>query len=100
MVIDPGIGFGKTLQHNLQLLEGLPSLTELNYPLMVGASRKSFIGKILNRQDPLERRVGSLGAAAWAAMHGAHILRVHDVIDTCDICGLVDTLMTGEYQCR
>jgi dihydropteroate synthase len=100
LVIDPGIGFGKTVQHNLQLLNGLPRLTELNYPLLIGASRKRFIGKILNRQDPAERRAGSLGVAAWAVMCGAHILRVHDVIDTCDACGLVDTLMTGEHQCR
>ena len=100
IVIDPGIGFGKTLQHNLQLLQRLPLLAELNAPLLIGVSRKSFIGKILNRENPLERRAGSLGAAAWSVIGGVHILRVHDVIDTCDACGLVDTLMDGEHQCR
>jgi dihydropteroate synthase len=99
MVIDPGIGFGKTLEHNLELLRGLPRLAECGVPLLVGASRKSFIGRILNREKPADRRAGSLGAAAWAAMQGAHILRVHDVIDTCDCTRLVDTLVSGESTC-
>lgn len=96
MVVDPGIGFGKTVEHNLELLRGLPALAECGSPILVGASRKRFIGAVTNRSDPAERRAGSLGAAAWAAMHGAHILRVHDVIDTCDACRLVDTLLDGE----
>jgi dihydropteroate synthase len=96
IVIDPGIGFGKTLDHNLEIMRELPSLSECGRPLLVGASRKSFIGKILGRDRPEERRAGSLGAAAWAILGGAHILRVHDVIDTCDVCRLVDTLLSGE----
>lgn len=99
IVLDPGIGFGKTVEHNLELLRGLPQLAECNTPLLVGVSRKSFIGKVLNRESPLERRAGGLGAAAWAVMRGAHILRTHDVIDTCDVCGLVDTLLSGERPC-
>ena len=87
---------GKTPDHNIELLRGLPALSECGCPLLVGASRKSFIGKILGRDTPEERRAGSLGAAAWAILGGAHILRVHDVIDTCDVCGLVDTLLSGE----
>jgi dihydropteroate synthase len=99
IAIDPGIGFGKTVEHNLELLRGLPRLAECDAPLLAGVSRKSFIGRILNRENPMERRAGSLGAAAWAVMRGAHILRTHDVIDTCDVCGLVDTLLSGDNSC-
>ena len=97
MVIDPGIGFGKTGEHNLELLRGLPELAGCGSPILVGASRKSFIGQVLGRSNPAVRLAGSLGVAAWAAMQGAHILRVHDVIDTCDVCRLVDTLLLGEH---
>ena len=97
IVLDPGLGlFGKTLEHNLELLRGLPKLAALGYPLLIGASRKRFIGDITGRTQPTERTAGSLGAAAWAIAHGAHILRVHDVIDTCDLCRMLDTLSSGE----
>jgi dihydropteroate synthase len=95
MVIDPGIGFGKTLDHNLELLRGIPSFGK-TAPVLIGASRKSMIGRLLNRENPEERRAGSLGIAGWAAMNGAHILRVHDVIDTCDVCRILDTLSEGD----
>ena len=97
MAIDPGIGFGKTVEHNLALLRGLPELSKCGSPVLVGASRKRFIGHVLGRSDPAERVAGGLGVAAWAVLQGAHILRVHDVIDTCDVCRLVDTLLAGEY---
>lgn len=100
IVIDPGIGFGKTVAHNLALLRGLPQLAVCGAPLLVGVSRKSFIGRILQREDPSDRLPGSLGAAAWAVMQGAHILRVHDVIDTCDVCGVLDTLVAGDFSCN
>lgn len=93
--MDPGIGFGKTLEHNLELLREVPMFVK-TAPVLIGASRKSLIGKLLNREDPAQRLAGSLGIGAWAAMRGAHILRVHDVIDTCDICRIVDTLSNGE----
>jgi dihydropteroate synthase len=99
-VIDPGIGFGKTVEHNLELLRGLPELAQCGSPVLVGASRKSFIGYVTGRESPVNRQAGSLGAAVWAAMHGAHILRVHDVIETCDVCRLVDTLLSGEPPCN
>ncbi|MEN7972878.1 MAG: dihydropteroate synthase [Verrucomicrobiota bacterium] len=99
IVVDPGIGFGKTVEHNLELLRGLPQLAEQGLPLLVGASRKSFIGHVTGRSAPADRLAGSLGAAAWAAMRGAHILRVHDVIDTCDVCGLMDILSDGDHSC-
>ncbi|WP_136082860.1 dihydropteroate synthase [Pontiella desulfatans] len=96
MVIDPGIGFGKTFAHNLALLRGLPQLAECGCPILVGASRKRFIGEILARDTPAARMAGSLGVAAWAAARGAHILRVHDVIETCDVCRIADTLSAGD----
>ena len=99
LVIDPGIGFGKTTEHNLELLRNLPELSAMEIPLLVGASRKRFIGELTGRMEPMDRRAGSLGVALWALMRGAHILRAHDVIDTCDACKLVDTLLSGEPPC-
>jgi dihydropteroate synthase len=96
LVIDPGIGFGKTFEHNLELLRGLPQLAECGCPVLVGASRKRFIGEITGRDNPAERMAGSLGIAAWSVRQGAHILRVHDVIETCDICRITDKLCIGE----
>ena len=100
LVVDPGIGFGKTTAHNLELLRGLPELAECGFPVLVGASRKNFIGQISRRATPEERLGGSLGVAAWAALRGAHILRVHDIIETCDACLLLDTLLGGVYSCN
>jgi dihydropteroate synthase len=81
IVVDPGIGFGKTQEHNLQLLNELSRLKTLGYPILVGASRKNFIGNILKR--PVEQRIeGSVAAAVVAVMNGANIVRVHDVKET------------------
>jgi dihydropteroate synthase len=78
MMVDPGIGFGKTVHHNLRLLKGLSRLRDLGYPILIGPSRKSFIGAILNL--PVEERIeGSLAACVTGILNGAHILRVHDV---------------------
>jgi len=79
--VDPGIGFGKTIRHNLEILAGLREFTSLKKPLMLGVSRKSFIGKILGI-PVAERKEGSLAAAVVGVMHGAQILRVHDVRET------------------
>lgn len=83
LVVDPGIGFGKTLAHNLELLRGIPRLAALGYPVLVGLSRKRFLGELLGRAVD-ERLAGGLGAQAYAVMNGARILRVHDVKETCD----------------
>jgi dihydropteroate synthase len=82
IVVDPGIGFGKDLSGNLALLGRLGELGGLGYPLLVGASRKSFLGKVLGVEDPRDRLEGSLAAAALAVWNGAHILRAHDVRET------------------
>jgi dihydropteroate synthase len=79
--LDPGIGFGKTLEHNLELLRRLGELRELGRPLVVGASRKSFIGKV-DGSSVEDRIGGSIASAVLAATEGADVLRVHDVAET------------------
>jgi dihydropteroate synthase len=81
ILVDPGIGFGKTLEHNLTLIRELDRIAALGRPVLFGASRKSFIGKI-DGSDAQHRLGGSVGAALWAADHGAAIVRVHDVAET------------------
>lgn len=78
IVVDPGIGFGKTVEHNLEILKRLKELKILGFPILVGPSRKSFIGKILNA-GPQERLFGTVSACVLAAANGAHMVRVHDV---------------------
>ncbi len=92
LLIDPGFGFGKTLNHNLALLRGLASLVDLGLPVLVGLSRKSMIGTILG-DVPIERRVqGSVAAALLAAREGASILRVHDVAPTVEALKVLTAL--------
>jgi dihydropteroate synthase len=83
LIVDPGIGFGKTVEHNLELLRFLKNFLSLGCPVLAGASRKFFIGAVLGGGadvlSPEERLEGSLGCAAWCALEGASILRVHDV---------------------
>ena len=99
IVVDPGIGFGKTFAHNLLLLRQLAAFQELNVPLLVGASRKAFIRNLLKPADakdiPADLPVvetGSLAAACVAVMNGAHILRVHDVAGTCTVLTVIDAI--------
>jgi dihydropteroate synthase len=95
IIIDPGIGFGKTLAHNLALLNNLQSLNSLGHPLLIGVSRKAFIGKILNVAGPEQRLEGSLAAAVAAALSGANILRVHDVSETVRALRVADAIRLG-----
>ena len=83
IVVDPGFGFGKTVEHNLELLRRLPEIVALGYPVLVGLSRKSTIGALTGR-DVGERMAGSVAAALAAAARGAAIVRVHDVRETVD----------------
>jgi dihydropteroate synthase len=94
IVLDPGIGFGKRLAHNLTLLKELPRFAALGAPLLVGVSRKSFIGRILGRAVD-ERLYGGLGLAALAVIGGARIVRTHDVAATCDTIGMVSAVLQG-----
>jgi dihydropteroate synthase len=82
LVIDPGIGFGKTLEHNLSLLANLEKFNDLGVPLLLGASRKRFIGSLSGETDAAKRAPGSIAAALHAVSQGAKILRVHDVKKT------------------
>lgn len=95
IIVDPGIGFGKTLAHNLALLKDLGSLNSLGQPLLVGVSRKAFIGKILNLAGPEERLEGSLAAAVAAALNGANIIRAHDVSETHRALRVADAIRFG-----
>ena len=85
IIVDPGIGFGKNINQNLTLLKNLDKFTNV-HPTLIGLSRKSFIGKIIGEKDPKGRLAGSLGATAFSIIQGAHILRVHDVKETRDVC--------------
>ena len=79
IILDPGIGFGKTPEHNLRLLKRLDSLVELGFPVLVGVSRKSFLGKITGSEDPKSRLFGTVAANVLAYERGASLFRVHDV---------------------
>ena len=81
IILDPGFGFGKNLEHNNELMGNLEQFKELNLPLLIGVSRKTMIGQILDK-DVSERMLGSVVAATYAALKGAKILRVHDVDET------------------
>jgi dihydropteroate synthase len=94
VIIDPGIGFGKTLEHNLALLRGLPALAVLGQPLLVGASRKAFIGKLLDLTAN-ERLEGSLAAGVAAILNGANMLRVHDVQESVRAARIADAIRYG-----
>jgi len=92
VVLDVGIGFGKTVEHNLQLLDGLRSFTRLERPLLVGVSRKSFIGKLLG-PDVAERLPGALACACWAAQVGVQIIRTHDVAETVQAIRMTEAML-------
>lgn len=89
--LDPGIGFGKTLEHNLELLRRLGELRDLGRPLVIGASRKSFIGKV-DGSAVGERIGGSLASAVLAATEGADVLRVHDVAETAQALRIAEAI--------
>lgn len=91
LMVDPGFGFGKTLRHNLTLLDHLDSLQTFGCPVLAGMSRKSMIGEILDKPSD-HRLFGSLAAATVAAMKGASIIRVHDVPETVDAIKVINTM--------
>jgi len=97
ILIDPGIGFGKTYEQNLELLRQLNQFQALGVPLLVGTSRKSFIGKILNQNDP-KKRVWGTGATCCAAIaQGADILRVHDLPEMWEVSQVADVIWRNSY---
>ncbi|AKG24462.1 dihydropteroate synthase [Calothrix sp. 336/3] len=90
IIIDPGIGFAKNFSQNLQILRRLSEFQQLKCPILVGVSRKSFIGHILNQPDPKKRVWGTAAACCAAIFHGADILRVHDVAEIHDVAQVAD----------
>lgn len=94
IIVDPGIGFGKQLEHNLEIIRQLREFSRFGYPVLVGPSRKSFIGKILDL--PVDQRLeGTAAAVAASIMNGANIVRVHDVKEMRRVARVVDAIMRG-----
>ncbi|MBN3958867.1 dihydropteroate synthase [Nostoc sp. NMS8] len=98
IIIDPGIGFAKNYEQNLEIFRSLRSLAALNCPILVGASRKSFIGRILNQPDPKARVWGTAAACSAAIFNGADILRVHDVQEMHDVSLVADAIFRQAAQ--
>jgi dihydropteroate synthase len=97
VILDPGFGFGKTIEHNLRLVNNLPSLSVDGCPLLVGMSRKSMIGTVLNNEVN-QRLAGSLALAAAAAMAGSFIIRVHDVAETFDVVRMLNAVRAEQLE--
>jgi len=90
--IDPGIGFGKTLEHNLLILRNIRRFVETGYRVLIGTSRKSFIGKIIGKENPAERKFGTAATVALCAAAGVSIVRVHDVAEMVDVVKVVNRI--------
>lgn len=97
IVIDPGFGFGKTVAHNLELLRRLSELTNLDYPLLSGTSRKSTIGKVLGGLPPDDRMEGTAATVALSIAYGASLVRVHDVKAMVRVARMTDAVVKGTY---
>jgi len=95
IIIDPGIGFGKTFNHNLQIIKHLEEFSVLQKPIAVGVSRKAFIGKILGGASPEDRLEGTAAAVAIAIFNGAHIVRVHDVKEVARVAQVAHAIKEG-----
>ena len=103
IIIDPGIGFGKTIDHNLLLIKHVQAFASLDAPILIGASRKAFIRKILKQAHEEDIRpdlpiveTGSQAAVSAAVLNGAHIVRVHDVANTLATVKILDTMMQAQ----
>ena len=94
LILDPGIGFGKSFAHNLRIIRNLKELEALGLPVLLGSSRKAFIGNILDKPAE-ERDIGTMATVAAGIMNGAHIVRVHNVKMAVDTVKVVDTIMAG-----
>lgn len=96
IIIDPGIGFGKTYEHNLEIIKNLEEFTMLGKPVAIGVSRKAFIGKVLGNATPSERLEGTAAAVAISIFNGANIVRVHDVKEMVKVVKIADSIKTGK----
>src|SRR5262249_991179 len=93
LVLDPGIGFGKSFAQNYELIERLPDLARLGFPILIGPSRKGFIGRTLGGVPENERIFGTAAAVTACILQGAHIVRVHDVAEMAQVARVADMLM-------
>jgi dihydropteroate synthase len=95
LCVDPGIGFGKNLEHNLAILGEIDAFHDLRTAVLVGASRKRFIGQLTGVDDPADRVEGTAGAVAWCAAHRVDVVRVHDVLQMRRVVDVVDAIVHG-----
>jgi dihydropteroate synthase len=93
VIVDPGIGFGKTLENNLEIIRRLGEFRALGQPILIGASRKAFIGRILGNLPPTERVAGTVATTALAIAQGADIVRVHDVRENARAARVADAVV-------
>jgi dihydropteroate synthase len=99
IVLDPGLGFGKSYEQNFELLARLAELSRLGFPLLIGASRKSFVGRALGGAEKTERIWGTAAAVATSILGGAHIVRVHDVAEMAQVARVADAVLSrGSLQ--
>ncbi|MFC1885372.1 dihydropteroate synthase, partial [Thermodesulfobacteriota bacterium] len=94
IIVDPGIGFGKTFDHNLEIIRNLKSFKGLGFPLLLGPSNKAFIGQILDR-EPDKRDTGTMATIAAGVLNGAHIVRAHNVKKAVETVKIVDAIKRG-----
>lgn len=95
ILLDPGIGFAKGMDHNLQLLKRLPELAAMGYPLLAGTSRKKFIGTLTGDTEPQDRIMGTAASVAWSVANGAGVVRVHDVKEMLKVVKVIRAIVTG-----
>jgi len=94
-LVDPGIGFGKTLSHNLELLRRLAEFRGLGRPVVVGTSRKGFIGTVTGEPEPARRLFGTAATVAWSVANGAAVVRVHDVRPMAQVVRMIRAIQAG-----
>jgi dihydropteroate synthase len=95
ILVDPGIGFGKTMTHNLELLRRQGEFAALGRPVVIGTSRKGFIGRITNEPEPSRRLFGTAASVAWSVANGAAVVRVHDVGEMAKIVRMIEAIRFG-----
>lgn len=95
IILDPGVGFGKTLDQDLEIVNGIERLSKMGFPLMIGTSRKKFIGRLIGRLEA-DRVFGTAATVAAAVLRGAHIVRVHDVEQMIDVVRVADAILANK----
>ena len=97
ILLDPGIGFGKAIEHNLELLRRLPEIVAIGRPVVIGTSRKTFLGRIAGREEPSERLAGTIATNVLALERGASVFRVHDVRESRDALEVAAATLAGSW---